>query len=56
VLGSIGLTWFSSTHKPDEALRRYLPDLLEAAREISARLSAGEAQGAAAPAAPTDAA
>lgn len=39
VLGSIGLTWFSSTHRPEEALRRYLPDLKAAAFEISRRLS-----------------
>jgi IclR family transcriptional regulator, mhp operon transcriptional activator len=39
VLGSIGLTWFSSTHKPQEAVRRYLGGLQEAATEISRRLS-----------------
>jgi IclR family transcriptional regulator, mhp operon transcriptional activator len=39
VLGSIGLTWFSSTHKPQEAVRRYLGDLQDAATEISRRLS-----------------
>jgi len=44
VLGSIGLTWFSSTHKPEEALRRYLADLQQASSEISRRLSEGQAE------------
>jgi len=45
VLGSIGLTYFTSTHKPEEAVRRYLEDLQQAAREISERLSDGGGSG-----------
>lgn len=48
VMGAIGMTWFSSTHKPEEALRRYLPDLKAAADQISAGLSEEAGRGQAA--------
>jgi len=37
---SIGLTYFSSTMRPKQAVERYLPELRQAARAIEARLDA----------------
>ena len=39
VVATLGLSWFSSVMQPDEAVRRYLPELREAARRITAGLA-----------------
>jgi IclR family transcriptional regulator, mhp operon transcriptional activator len=38
VAASLGLTFFSSTMKPEQAVERYLPELQEAARQIGDRV------------------
>lgn len=52
-IGSIGLTYFSSTLKVEEALRRYLADLQQAGRAISDKLSEPVAEAAPLPEPPT---
>jgi IclR family transcriptional regulator, mhp operon transcriptional activator len=37
---ALGLTFFSSTMEPQQAVERYLPELLEVARQVGARLEA----------------
>jgi IclR family mhp operon transcriptional activator len=39
VIGAIGLTWFSSTMPPDEAVRRYLAPLMHVATQARLALS-----------------
>ena len=40
VIGSLGMTWFSSVMPPEKAVKQYLGDLKAAAAEIAARLAA----------------
>jgi IclR family mhp operon transcriptional activator len=39
VAASLGMTFFSSTMKPEQAVERYLPDLQDVANQVSARLT-----------------
>jgi len=44
VTASLGMTFFSSTMKPDEAVQRYLADLQAIARRLAERLRAHQAE------------
>nr|WP_205964801.1 DNA-binding transcriptional regulator [Ramlibacter agri] len=44
VAASLGLTFFASTMKPEQAVEKFLPDLQEVAQQVSARLQDLQAQ------------
>jgi IclR family transcriptional regulator, mhp operon transcriptional activator len=43
VAASLGMTFFSSTMKPEQAVERYLPDLQEVANQVTERLKVQQA-------------
>jgi DNA-binding IclR family transcriptional regulator len=40
IAASLGLTFFASTMRPEQAVERYLDDLLHVARQVGERLQA----------------